>query len=132
MKFIKAILFAAIPWYPIGWAIYEMTGESELALISTSIMSIVIFVIVINRSENESGADLASRAVGAVQDLKDRIEFNLEQKSANLYAQAEEEYNGGVIDKGLWSQAFIKAKGDENMRKVEYMKLRAKQLKKKA
>lgn len=34
-----------------------------------------------------------------------------------------------MIAEQLWSQALIKAKGDEKLRKVEYMKLRAKQLK---
>ena len=133
MKFIKSIIFAAIPWYPIGWAIYEITREDELALVGTSIISIIIFFVSMNKlSGNESGTTMASSAIGAVKDIKDGIEFNLEQKSADLYAQAEEEYNNGEIDKGLWSQALIKAKGDENLRKVEYMKLRAKQLKKNA
>lgn len=129
MKFIKSIIFAAIPWYPIGWAIYEITREDELALVGTSIISIIIFFV---SSGNESGTTMASSAIGAVKDIKDGIEFNLEQKSADLYAQAEEEYNNGEIDKRLWSQALINAKGDESLRKVEYMKLRAKQLKKNA
>ena len=133
MKFITSIIFAAIPWYPIGWAIYEITREDELALVGTSIISIIIFFVSMNKlSGNESGTTMASSAIGAVKDIKDGIEFNLEQKSADLYAQAEEEYNNGEIDKRLWSQALIKAKGDENLRKVEYMKLRAKQLKKNA
>lgn len=130
MKFIKSIIFAAIPWYPLGWAIFEVTREEGLALVATSVISLIIFFISINKLSNESGTTLASSAIGAVRDVKDGIEFNIEQKSANLYAQAEEEYNSGEIDKGLWSQALIKAKGDENLRKVEYMKLRAKQLKK--
>ena len=131
MKFIKAIIFAAIPWYPIGWAIFEMTKEEEFALVITSIISLVIFFVSMNKlSGNETGTTMVSSAIGTVKDIKDGIEFNLEQKSADLYAQAEEEYNNGEIDKGLWSQALIKAKGDENLRKVEYMKLRVKQLKK--
>lgn len=133
MKFIKAIIFAAIPWYPIGWAIHEMTREDELAFIGTSIVSLIIFFVSINKlGGDESGTSMVSRAIGAIKDIKEGIEFNLEQKSADLYAQAEEEYNNGEINKGLWSQALIKAKGDENLRKVEYMKLRAKQLKKNA
>jgi D-alanyl-D-alanine carboxypeptidase len=46
-----------------------------------------------------------------------------------LYAKAEEEYDSGKINKGLWSQALVKAKGDEKLRKIEYMKLRVKHLK---
>ena len=131
MNFIKAIIIAAIPWYPIGWATYKLTQEDELALIVTSVISLIIFLASINKLRgSEGGTSIASSAIGAVKDFKDGVEFNLEQKSADLYAQAEEEYNNGEIDKGLWSQALIKAKGDENLRKVEYMKLRAKQLKK--
>ena len=132
MKLIKAIIFAAIPWYPIGWAIFEMTRYRDLALVGSSVISIIIFLFFIMRSENGRVTGLASNAIGAILDLKDGIEFNLEQKSANLYAQAEDEYNSGEFDKALWAQALIKAKGDESLRKVEYMKLRAKQLKKNA
>jgi len=34
------------------------------------------------------------------------------------------------FDEGLWSQAFFKAKGDESLRKLEYIKLRVRYLKK--
>jgi len=130
MNFIKALILAAIPWYPIGWAIYEVTGEDGLALVVTSIISIVIFFIAINKlGSDESGSAMVSNVFGTIRDMKDGVEFNLEQKSADLYAQAEEEYDNGKIHKGLWSQALIKAKGEESLRKVEYMKLRAKQLK---
>ena len=133
MKFIKALILGAIPWYPIGEAIYKVTGEDGLALVVTSIISIVIFFIAINKlGSDESGSTMVSNVFGAMRDMKDGVEFNLEQKSADLYAQAEEEYDNGKIDKGLWSQALIKAKGEESLRKVEYMKLRAKQLKKNA
>lgn len=82
MKFIKSIIFAAIPWYPIGWAIYEITREDELALVGTSIISIIIFFVSMNKlSGNESGTTMASSAIGAVKDIKDGIEFNLEQKA---------------------------------------------------
>ncbi len=121
MKLIIAAILASISWYPIGWVIYEITDNRNLAVIGTSIASIIIFFFSLKMFKTS--------AIGAVMDVKDGIEFNLEKRSADLYAQAEEEYNNGVIDKALWSQALIKAKGDENLRKVEYMKLRAKQLK---
>lgn len=132
MKFIKAIIFAAIAWFPIFVTIYTITGRSnDPSLVVASIISVIIFFIVINKDSGGSGATLASAAIGKVKDIKDEIELNLEEKSADFYAQAEEEYDNGEIDKGLWSQALVKAKGDENLRKVEYMKLRVKQLKKK-
>ena len=48
--------------------------------------------------------------------------------SPQYYAQAEDELNGGTIDNGLWSKALVKAKGNENVRKAVYIKMRAKQL----
>ncbi len=55
-----------------------------------------------------------------------------DSKKADLYARAEEECDRGEMDKDLWSQALVKAKGNEHFRKVEYIKLRVKQLKKQA
>ncbi len=78
----------------------------------------------------KGGISISSDAIGAIKDIKETIEFNLEEKQSDLFAQAEEEYDNGEIDKGLWSQALVKAKGEENLRKVEYMKMRVKQLKK--
>jgi len=134
MKFIKAIILAAIPWYPIGWVISKVTETNGLLpVVVTSIISIVIFFIAIRKfGSDKSGVDMVSNVFGTITDMKDAVEFNLEQKSADLYAQTEEEYNNGKINKGLWSQALIKAKSVEHLRKVEYMKLRAKQLKKNA
>ncbi len=131
MKYLIALIIAAIPWYPIGWAIFELTGEEEVALVTTSIISIIIFFFSLSKLNiNKNDTTLASKTISKVKDFKDNIEYDLDEKNAAFYAQAEEEYENGEIDKGLWSQALIKAKGDENLRKVEYMKLRAKQLKK--
>jgi hypothetical protein len=126
MKFFKALIFAAIPWYPIGWAISQVTGNGYLPVFGTSIISIIIFFFIYKTSS----VNIASMTIGAVKDMKDSIEFDLEEKSANFYAKAEDEYDKGEVNKGLWSQAFIKSKGDESLRKLEYMKLRVKQLKK--
>lgn len=49
---------------------------------------------------------------------------------SRYYGQAEEEINAGTIDQGLWSKSLVKAKGNEDVRKAEYIKLRAKQLQK--
>ena len=58
-----------------------------------------------------------------------KINESNDAKHTDLYAKAEEEYDSGKINKGLWSQALVKAKGDEKLRKIEYMKLRVKHLK---
>lgn len=51
-----------------------------------------------------------------------------QDKYISYYGKAEEEIINGNIDKNLWSLALVKSKGDENMRKSVYIKLRAKQL----
>ncbi len=133
MKFIIAIIIASIAWYLIAWTIWEVTRERELILVIPSIISIAIFFISLKKlGRYASVAHMISSAIAALKDIKDRIEFNVEQKNVHLFAQAEEEFSKGEIDKGLWSQALIKAKGDESLRKVEYLKLRVKQLKKNA
>ena len=55
-------------------------------------------------------------------------ETNLKEPAPQYYGQAEQELNDGVVDKGLWAKAFTKAKGNEDLRKAEYIKLRARQL----
>ncbi len=74
---------------------------------------------------------MASDALGALKDVKETIESNIDSKQAEFFLIAEQEYEDGEIDNGLWSQAIVKAKGDENLRKVEYMKLKSKTIKNK-
>jgi hypothetical protein len=93
------------------------------------VVSIIVFIISMNKvKRGQSGVDMASDALDAVKSIQNNVDL----KSANFYAIAEEEYENGEIDKGLWSQALVKANGNESLRKVEYMKLRVMQLKQKS
>lgn len=57
------------------------------------------------------------------------ISFPESDKSCSqYYGQAEDEINTGTMQKDLWALALVKAKGKEDLRKVEYIKLRVKQL----
>lgn len=120
------VLFATANLLAYGFNMREptLTIIAIVSAISSFFISIRIF------KKGKSGTELASAVIGTVKDLKEDIETNIEIKQADFYALAEEEVENGEIDKGIWSQALIKAKGDEKLRKVEYMKLRAKQLKK--
>ncbi len=62
-------------------------------------------------------------------DTTDELTSLVNTGDEDLYAIAEKEVNQKNTKQGLWSQALVNAKGDENLRKVEYMKLRVKQLK---
>jgi hypothetical protein len=57
-----------------------------------------------------------------------KIEDLIIEPDSEYYKQAEQEINDGTVDKGLWAKALVKSKGNEQLRKPEYIKLRAKQL----
>ena len=59
---------------------------------------------------------------------KQSAEQFLEQPDPQYYALAEQEINDGTFDKGLWAKALVNANGKEEQRKIEYMKMRVKQL----
>lgn len=48
----------------------------------------------------------------------------LSSESENqLYAKAAQDISEGIIDKGLWTKAFISAEGDEKKQKARYLEL---------
>ena len=74
-------------------------------------------------------ADFAAETVASYKKAKNAIETVVDLDDADLYALAEKEVLDGKADPGLWSRALVKANGQENLRKTEYMKLRVTQLK---
>lgn len=74
--------------------------------------------------------ELIARTMSAYQDAKEEIASKVDGDSADLYGEAEREITENRVDPGVWSQAYVKANGQEALRKVEYIKLRVKQLKK--
>ena len=64
------------------------------------------------------------------QKIKEKYNANFDVPT-EYYAQAEQEINNGTIDQGLWAKALVNAKGNEAIRKAEYIKLRARQFNKK-
>jgi hypothetical protein len=56
--------------------------------------------------------------------------YKLNLVDSKYYEQSEQEIKDGTIDQGLWSKALVMVKGNEEKRKAEYIKLRAKQLQK--
>ena len=68
-------------------------------------------------------------AISYAKQTSDDITSHLDEIDGEFYAEAEEEIDNGAINRGLWSKALVKARGDENVRKSIYIGLRAKQLK---
>ncbi|MDG1463441.1 MAG: hypothetical protein P8R04_07675 [Gammaproteobacteria bacterium] len=142
MKYLISIAIAVAAFFAVGFSLdgfTRMKGDDIGVFASIAgIIALTVSLFKINTVKGlfkintvKGGAKIASDTIGAVKDIKENIESSVGGRHADLYAKAEEEYDSGEIDKGLWSQALIKAKGDEKLRKVEYMKLRAKQHKKK-
>jgi uncharacterized protein YxeA len=136
MKFIKPIIIALALLVAVSFgAAFFFFHVPQIGRESSWFWGVILGVIAAGISLfksnviGEASSKLASDTIGAVKDVKETIESNIDSKQAEFFAIAEKEYEAGEIDKGLWSQALVKAKGDDNLRKVEYMKLRAKQLK---
>jgi hypothetical protein len=127
---IISAMLAILAWYPVGLLVFSIDRRHGPAAIAASLISFAIFCFLVKKLHGKRiFTATASKIIGSINDVKDGAELNRELKNANYYAQAEDEYDRGEIDKGLWSQALVNASGDESLRKVEYMKLRAKQLK---
>lgn len=103
-----------------GW------GAFVIGIIAWVIVAIVTFKSFPKKSIKKSISD----SVSFVKDTTNDISSMVNEDDSNLYAIAEQETIDGDIDKGLWSQALVSAGGEESKRKIEYMKLRVKQLKK--
>jgi hypothetical protein len=132
MKFVFAVIAAVVTAFVVSIFLDETTRMSgndiEVFGIWAGVAAAVL-TLICTRDKNRSGADIVADAVERVADAKEAVEMRIQSHSPDLLAQAEREVESGEIDAGLWSQALVKAKGNEQLRKVEYMKLRAKQLK---
>ena len=138
-KLLASIIIAVVAGYGvaiIGNEFLRMDSE-DAGLIAASI-GIIVFLICINnfgvfKEAKEFINELMMKLKGPMNELIKKLkEYIDDSDNADLYAIAEEEYDREEMDKGLWSQALVKAKGDDNLRKVEYIKLRVRQLKKQA
>lgn len=106
--------------------------HDSLIWLIAPILPIIIFFLGVRNTIKERGgsAKIASDAIVSVITAKENIQSDINLKEAKYLEVAENEYENGIINKALWSQALVNANGDEKLRKVEYMKLRAYQLKK--
>ena len=132
MKYIISIVISIAAFYAVGLSLTEFTSMEESGiLIFAFISGFSALGIGLYISKFVKGmVDIVSDLLSKLQSTKDLISYNIDSKNAVLFSQAEQEVSDGNIDKGLWSQALVKAKGDEKLRKVEYMKLRVKQIEK--
>lgn len=71
-----------------------------------------------------------AQTVTTLREVREEVADRVNESSgqAHFYAIAENEVNEDSYDRGLWSRALVEAKGNEDLRKVEYIRLRVRQL----
>ena len=134
LKFVASPIVGYFAFF-IGGAIAKEVGISTsssfdgpttlIGVITGIVATIFTFNMFPKKSVKESVAD----SVSFVKNTKNGISEMVNEDDSGYYAIAEQEIIDGEMDKGLWSQALVAAEGDESKRKIEYMKLRVKQLK---
>jgi hypothetical protein len=109
-----------------------LDGPAINPMISISIIVIAIIVTIVtyNLFPKKTVKESLSDSINYVKNTANDITEMSIKDDSELYEVAEQEVTDKNINKGLWSQALVAADGDESKRKIEYMKLRVKQLKK--
>jgi len=132
MKYIISIAIGVAVFFGSASLAHVIFHEKALTWIVGLTFGVLSMVISYKKIGDTSIKQSVADGISYVKATREEMISLIEDKDAELYAIAEQEIIDEVINNGLWSQALVKAKGDENLRKVEYMKLRVKQLKKKA
>jgi len=99
-------------------------SKGPASIVVAFISGIGAFVLA---KQNLKDYSLITKVAKEAEEIKSKILDDT--GNADLYSFAENEISTNNINAGLWSQALVKANGNEDLRKVEYMKLRVKQLK---
>jgi len=130
MKLIISIAIGVAVWFGSASLVWEMSHNKPIAWIIGILFGVFAIVVSFKKFGGTSVKETIADGVSYVKTTSEDISSLVDDKDAEFYALAEQEIKDDVINNGLWSQALVKAKGDENLRKIEYMKLRVKQLKK--
>jgi hypothetical protein len=130
MKLIVSIAIGIAVWYGSVFLVWKMSHNTLMAWIIGILLGVSAIIVSFKKFGGVSVKETIADGVSYVKTTSEKISSLVDDKDLELYAIAEQEIKDDVINNGLWSQALVKAKGDENLRKVEYIKLRVKQLKK--
>lgn len=130
MKIIFSIAIGIAVFFGIGISIAELTKSEKMGVFLGILFGVIAIYISFQKFNGISAKESIANALAYAKTTTEEISSLVEDKDSKFYAIAEQEIIDNVIDAGLWSQSLVKAKGNENLRKVEYMKLRVKQLRK--
>jgi len=134
-------LLAFIISFGIGFAALFGTGyilgnifnndEGITLLVAISIGLVTWMLSFMRLGKNKSITDIVYSTVSSFKNVGDAVASRMNENDTPYYAQAEKEIASNNQDTGLWAQSLVYADGNFEKRKIEYMKLRVKQLKRK-
>jgi hypothetical protein len=91
-------------------------------------MAIAVCIALIWKLMKSRPLQAIPRAVRSASKMKDQMAFECSDQDSELFALAEEEMISGQVDKGTWAQALVKAGGNEEKRRADYIVLRVKKM----
>lgn len=130
MKIIISLAIGVAVWFGMTSLTHTITRNIGLAWTFGIIFGLITFYISFKKLNGISVKESIADGIAYIKSTAEDISSLVDDRDSKFYSISEKEIDEGIIDDGLWSQALVKAKGDENLRKIEYMKLRVKQLKK--
>jgi hypothetical protein len=102
--------------------------EAEVLYWIAGCTVLVIVFILLRKWLKSSPWRVIPQAVRSAAKMKDKMMFDLSDQDAEWFAAAEEELVSGNIDKATWARALVKAGGNEEKRRVDYILLRVKKM----
>ncbi len=102
--------------------------EAEVLYWIAGCMVLVIAFILLRKWLKTSPWRVIPQAVRSAAKMKDKMMFDLSDQDAEWFAAAEEELVSGNIHKATWARALVKAGGNEEKRRVDYILLRVKKM----
>jgi hypothetical protein len=109
----------------------EREREREQAApywIAGIVVAVIICAILLRKLVKLRPLRVIPQTVRSASIMKDQLISDCSDKDADLYALAEEEMISGQIDKGTWARALVKAGGNEEKRRADYIILRVKKM----
>ena len=112
-----------------GTALFIFGAAKWVAILGVAaifVLTIRLIVFLFTKAKEKTGESFSR----AREVFKEKTEDVFKKPELQYYGLAEQEINDEAVDQGLWAKALVNAKGNEEKRKSEYIKLRAIQLQK--
>jgi hypothetical protein len=123
LKFLCSIVLAGglgfAAFYLTGWGVWELTRNRYAAYGVGILIGLLVFGILLRLP--------VARTL--VSNFVDFLAGVPAVEESGFYEQADAELQSGRMDKAVWARALVAAKGKEDLRRAEYIKLRVRQLK---